>query len=183
VHHSAVRIVLAGLVLLALALVPAASAHVTVRPAFLEDGETATLSFDTPNEREEHATVALSVSAPAGLRFVSAEAPSGWRVSVGAGTVTWSGGRLEGDAVASFPVRVRARTRAGGYAFSAEQRYDDGATVRWRASITVLPASGAAAPNEHPGRAIAAGVAGLVVIAATLLALGYLRRRRALQER
>ena len=64
--------------------------------------------------------------------------------------MTWTGGRLEGRTTTSFPLRITARVRAGTYGFAAAQAYDDNATVRWKADLSVLPASGAAAPKQHP---------------------------------
>jgi hypothetical protein len=66
--------------------------------------------------------------------------------------------------------------------FRAVQRYDDGAEVRWPATLSVLPAEGTAAPSQHLGRALAAGGAGLLVLVGSLLVLRRLRRSP-LQER
>jgi hypothetical protein len=96
--------------------------------------------------------------------------------------VAWTGGRIYGTRTVGFPVRVLARVRAGTYPFLSAQRYDDGATVKWKASLSVLPAQGDAAPKEHPWGAIAAAVAGVLVIGASLLAVRLLRRRT-LQDR
>jgi hypothetical protein len=91
--------------------------------------------------------------------------------------VTWSGGRLEDRSAVSFPLRVRARVRAGTYAFAAAQTYDDGATVKWKSALSVLPASGSAAPKQHPWGALAAALAGVAVIAGSLVLVRVLRRR------
>ena len=161
----------------ALALPGLAAAHVTVKPAFVNDGVETEIAFQAPNERAPHATVSLSTTAPPGIRIVSASAPPGWRATVSGSTATWTGGRIEGIRVVSFPVRVEPRVRAGTVQFTSAQRYDDGATVRWQADLIVLPATGAAAPKQHLGTALVAGIAGLVVITGSLLALRLLRRR------
>ncbi len=166
----------------ALALPPAAAAHITVKPPFVEAGVATELTFATPNERAPKATVELSTTAPPGVKLVSAGAPAGWEASIAGSTVTWRGGRIEGDRVASFPIRVLARVRAGTYEFTSVQRYSDGGVVRWRASFSVLPAEGPAAPRQHPWGAVIAGAIGLVVIAASLVGVRLLRRR-SLQER
>jgi hypothetical protein len=98
-------------------------------------------------------------------------------VTVDGSTVTWSGGRLEGRSTTSFPLRVTARVRAGTYGFNAVQTYDDRATVRWKADLSVLPASGAAAPTQHPWGAVVAAVAGVAVICGSLAGLRYFRRK------
>ena len=162
----------------ALALPCLAEAHVTVKPPFVNDGVETEIAFQTPNERAPHATVSLSTTAPPGVRIVSASAPPGWHATATASTATWSGGRIDGLRVVSFPLRVEPRVRAGTVQFTSAQGYDDGATVRWKVDLIVLPATGAAAPRQHLGIALAVGVVG-VVIAGSLLALRPLRRRPA----
>jgi uncharacterized protein YcnI len=164
-------------VLLALVIPAAASAHVTVAPPFVEDGVETAILFETPNERPPHATTAVSLTAPPGIAVISATAPAGWLATVEGQTATWSGGRLEDRTAVSFPMRIQAHVRAGTYVFAAVQTYDDGATVRWKADLSVLPAAGAAAPKQHPWGAVAAALAGVVVIAVSLLLVHFLRRR------
>jgi len=164
-------------------VVPAiAAAHVTVSPPFVEDGVETEIAFTTPNERPPHATITVRVTAPPGISVVSATAPAGWQATVDGSTVTWSGGRLGGRETASFPMRVLARVRAGTYSFTSVQTYDDDATVRWKAALSVLPAAGAAAPKQHPWSAIGAALGGIAVIAGSLIGLRFLRRRP-LQEK
>jgi len=162
---------------IALFLPAAANAHVTIAPPFVEDGVETGIAFATPNERPPHATTTLSVTAPPGIAVVSATAPAGWRATVTGTTVTWSGGRIENRATVTFPMRVRAQVRAGTYSFAASQTYDDGATVDWNAQLSVLPAAGAAAPTQHPWGAVASALAGIVVIAGSLVLVRLLRRR------
>ncbi len=75
-----------------------------------------------------------------------------------------------------------ARVRAGTYAFTATQTYDDGATVHWKIDLSVLPAAGAAAPKQDPWGAIAAALVGVVVIGGSLVGVRMLRRRSTLQD-
>ena len=75
-------------------------------------------------------------------------------------TVTWTGGRLLDRTTTAFPVRITAKVRAGTYSFAAAQAYNDNATVSWKADLSVLPASGAAAPKQHPWAAIVVVVVG-----------------------
>jgi uncharacterized protein YcnI len=165
----------------ALVLAPAAVAHVTPSPAFVEAGVEATVRFETPNERPGQATTSLRLEAPAGVELARAAAPPGWELSLAGGIATWTGGRIEDDAAVSFPLEVTARTDAGIQTFRAVQGYDDGAAVRWQASLTVVPASGDDAPSQRLGRALAAGAVGFAVIALSLLVL-WRARRRSLQE-
>jgi len=159
----------------------AAAAHVTVSPPFVEDGVEAEIAFTTPNERPPHATTTVRVTAPPGISVVSATAPSGWQATVAGSSVTWFGGRLEDREAVTFRMRILARVRAGTYSFTSVQTYDDGATVRWKAALSVLPAAGAAAPKQHLWGAIGAALGGIAVIAGSLVGLRFLRRR-SLQE-
>ena len=174
------RVLLAAV--LALLLPVVAHAHVTIAPPFVEDGVKSDIVFETPNERPPHATTTLAVTAPDGIAVVSATAPAGWLAKVEGSTVTWSGGRIEGRTAVTFPMRIVAHVRAGTYRFGAVQTYDDGATVDWKADLAVLPAKGSAAPEQRPWRAVAAAIAGIVVIAASLVGVRLLRRR-SLQDR
>jgi len=169
----------AALLLLA---APAARAHVTPAPAFVEQGESATISFEVLNERAGHATVALELTPPPGVEIEPEAPPPGWSASREGSGVRWSDGRITGADALRFDTRVTASARAGSYAFTAVQRYEDGATVDWKAAFTVLPATGEAAPDEHAGRALVAGAIGLAVVVASLLGLHLVRRRRALQD-
>ena len=151
-------------------------------PPFVDADARTTVAFETPNERPPHATVSLEVKAPPGVELGSATPPAGWKLQLTHDTARWTGGRIEGERTVSFPLAVTARTRAGTEVFKAVQGYDDGESVRWEAGLTVLPAAGKEAPSQHLDRALAAGAVGLVVIAASFLALRLLRRRP-LQER
>jgi len=168
--------------LIALILPAATAAHVVISPPFVTDGVQTDVAFTTPNERPPNATVSLRVTAPPGVEIVSASAPAGWSASGAGSAATWSGGRLTGRSRASFPLSVIARARAGTYAFTATQGYDDGAAVHWQVDLIVLPASGAAAPKQHPWGAIVAAVAGVVVIGGSLFGMRFLRRRSTLQD-
>jgi uncharacterized protein YcnI len=163
----------------ALLLPTAASAHITIEPSFVEDGVETEIAFQTPNERPPNETVSLSVKAPPGISIDSASSPPGWNAAVSGSTVTWTGGRLVARTTTAFPVHVTARVRAGTYSFAATQTYSDNAKVKWNADLIVLPASGAAAPKQHPWAAIIAGVG---VVAVSIVGL-LLFRRRSLPDR
>jgi len=173
---------LASLGAVALAVVSTAAAHVTLSPAFVEAGVGSTIHFDTPNEREGRVTISLELEAPPGVELTTVAAPSGWELALDDGVATWTGGRIEGTDVVSFPLEVTARTEPGNQTFRAVQRYDDGESVSWDASLTVVPATGDDAPSQQLGRAVAAGAVGLGVIAISLVVLWRVRRRP-LQEK
>ena len=165
------------MVVAALVLPAAAAAHVAISPPFVESGLESEISLAVPNERPPNATVAVRVTVPAGIDIVTATAPVGWNVLIDGSTVTWSGGRIEPRDEVTFPLRIVARTRAGTYPLDASQNYDDGAAARWTADLSVLPATGTAAPNQRPWAAIGAAIAGLCIIACSLFVLRFLRRR------
>jgi uncharacterized protein YcnI len=173
---------LAGVAVAALVLAPAARAHVTLSPAFVEAGVPSTVAFATPNERKGHATTSLRIEAPPGVELRAERPPPGWSLSVSDRFATWTGGRIENTDVVSFALGVTARTRAGTETFRAVQGYDDDEVVRWDAPLTVVPASADAAPSEQPRRAILAGAVGLLVIGVSLFFL-WRARRGPLQER
>ena len=126
--------------------------------------------------RAAHATVRLSITAPPGVKVDSAKAPKGWKAQISGSKVSWSGGKLTGRSTVDFPVTVTARVRAGTHAFAATQFYDDGATVKWNAGLSILPATGAETPKQHPWGAVAAALVGLLVIGGSVVLLRRVRR-------
>jgi hypothetical protein len=173
-----------ALALLCSSLVFAAPAagHVTVSPPFLAVGEEAVLAFDAPNERDV-AMTSLELDAPPEIRLVALGAPPpGWSGTVGERRARWSGGRLAPSATALYRLRARATGTPGTVTFRAVQRFEDGAIVHWETTLALVPGTGESAPRQHVGRALVAAVAGLGVIASSLLLLHRVRRRP-LQER
>jgi uncharacterized protein YcnI len=160
-----------------LLLTPSAAAHVTVSPTSLEQGATVVVALGTPNEREGHTTVALAVELPPQVEIVSAVAPAGWVVEHTENTVTWSGGAIAGADAVEFPLELRGIGPVGAVELEARQRYEDGFVTTWQPQLTLTPATGDTAPPSHLGRATVAAVAGLVVVAASLLLVHRLRRR------
>lgn len=146
-------------------------------PPFLRAGARTVVSFETPNERARHATSSLALEAPAGFELEAVDPPPGWRLQVTGQTARWTGGRIEGTSTVAFRLELTARMRAGLETFRAVQGYDDGRTVSWKTTLTVLPASAEEAPDQRLGRALAAGAVGLAVIAASLLVLRWMRAR------
>lgn len=135
-----------------------------------------TIRFETPNERAAHVTISLTIEAPPGVAFSRVAPPRGWTLDLTTTRARWSGGAIQGGHTIGFPVRVLARTRPGNQVFRAVQRYEDGEQVRWPATLSVLPSTGAQASSRHRGMALAAGVAGLVVLAGSFFVLRRLRR-------
>jgi len=115
-----------------------AMAHVEVQPGSASAGAPATFAFRVPNEKDNAATVALTVHFPTD-RVITVDVPpkAGWTVQVTmagntVGTITWSGGRIEpghadyfGVTTGPLPTDVAALT------FTADQTYSDGEVVSW----------------------------------------------------
>ena len=136
----------------------------------------ATVAIETPNERDGRATTELQLTAPAGVTLGAADAPAGWQLELDGRTARWTGGRIEGEAIVSFPLVVTASGTPGTRTFTSRQRYDDGRTVRWNADVTVLPASVADEPVDRLSGRVIAGLIGLAVVAGSVLVLLRLRR-------
>jgi hypothetical protein len=152
------------------------AAHVTVIPISAEQNVATPLELEAPNERAQPMT-GLTLDVPASVELLAAGAPLGWRVATAAHRAAWSGGALGREQAARFPVTLRPRGQAGTIRLTAVQRYEDGATVTWRPLLTVLPASGEAAPSSHVERALVAAGVGIVLVAGSLLLVHRLRRR------
>lgn len=144
-----------GLVLVVALLVGSASlagAHVTVNPKEAPGGSFAKLSFRVPNERDNAATVALSVQLPQEhpLAYVSVKPVPGWTAEVVKRTlttpvrtghgeitevvdrITWTGGRIEPGQFQEFDVSVGPLpTDVDQLVFPAIQRYESGEEVAW----------------------------------------------------
>jgi uncharacterized protein YcnI len=123
---------------LVVALAATASAHVEVQPGQAVAGAPATFAFRVPNEKDNAATVALSVHFPTD-RVITVDVPpkSGWTVQVTmAGdtvdTIMWSGGRIEPGHAEYFSVSTGPLpTDVAELTFSADQTYSDGEVVAW----------------------------------------------------
>ncbi len=152
-----------------------ALAHVTASPSFVVQGSETDLQLAVPNERVSHSTTELTVTLPTGLDVVTVTSPPGWEAISNTREVTWSGGRIEGTRSEVFGLRVDTIAAPGTVNLNAVQRYEDGADVSWKTSLTIVPGD-AASDAGSSRRTLAIGAAALVV-ASTLVALRRLRRR------
>lgn len=164
--------------LVALVAAAAALGHPALQPASVNVGATARVVVRIPNERRERTTVAFTLAFPAGFTVVRAEDTGDWRGVADGRTATWEGGRIEGESSVDFVLELVARAPTGPYDVQLDQRYDDGRSVTTKAVLSVLPAVGEAAPEQHVGRAILAAAVGVGVVLASLLGLRAVRRRQ-----
>jgi len=162
----------------ALVFAAPAEAHVTVTPPFLGAGETATLSFTGPNERDVPMMV-FRVVAPPAMRILHAYPSEGWESTTTERAATWSGGTLAPSGEATFTIHVEGPTEPGSAAFDVEQRYPGGAAVRWRVPVTITPGT----QSSSRGLGWILGIAALMLVVITAAGLLLLRRFRSLQER
>lgn len=149
-----IKTTLALLVVLALALPAAASAHVSLHPNEVPTGSFATLDVRVPNEMESANTVKLAVQVPPGFLDISTEYMPGWTskvltsklakpVQTDDGEVTeqvreiiWTGDGKQGlippDQFLNFPISTEIPGKAGEeLTFKVLQYYDNGEVVRW----------------------------------------------------
>jgi uncharacterized protein YcnI len=115
-----------------------AAAHVEVQPGQAAAGAPATFAFRVPNEKDNAATIALTVHFPTDRVIkVDVQPKPGWTVQVtmaGAtvDTVTWSGGRIEPGHADYFAVSTGPLpTDVPELVFTADQTYSDGSVLAW----------------------------------------------------
>ena len=129
------RTAAASALLALLALVPAASAHVTVAPERVAPGSVVELAIRVPNERDLP-TTKVAVQIPAGLEVFSFSEVPGWTreaTEAADGTlqsVTWTGSLSAGSYV-SFDLLGSTPDQPGELVFKAVQTYEGGEEVAW----------------------------------------------------
>jgi uncharacterized protein YcnI len=135
----------------ALALPPAAGAHVTLQPDEAPAKGFVVEDVRVPNEEESANTTKVVVQFPDGFAEVSFQPVSGWNVKTKktklakpittdegdklteqVSQVTWSGGKIAPGEFQDFPISVQMPDKAGtSLTFKALQTYDNGKVVRW----------------------------------------------------
>jgi hypothetical protein len=145
-----------------------ASAHVVPVPQFLRSG-VRTVSFAVPNERPEPMS-GVTINVPAGFRIVQARPTAGWAAKVDGSTSTWRGGPLAHLAIETFRLDVDVRSDSGLVTLDTVQLYPSGATVKWPATLTVVPGPDDE-QSQNVGWALVAAIVGvgLVVVAGVAL--------------
>jgi periplasmic copper chaperone A len=143
--------VLAALVVAALALAPAAGAHVTLQPSEAPAGGFTRLDVRVPNERDNANTTKVEVQFPPGFLSVSTEPVPGWnaeltmrkldqpveqfgeQVTEEVGTITFSGGVIRPGQFQDFGLSLAVPEGKPGsmLTFKSVQTYSNGEVVRW----------------------------------------------------
>lgn len=148
------KIALAVIGALVLAVPAGAGAHVTLQPSEAAAGDFTVLDVRVPNERDDAATTKVDVQLPPGFIFASYQPVAGWSVEVRMGKLaepitshgeqiteqvsqmTWT---ADSDAAGiqpgqfqDFPISVQIPGETGDtLTFKALQSYDNGEVVRW----------------------------------------------------
>jgi len=148
------KITIALIAALALAVPASASAHVTLQPEEAAAGDFTVLDVRVPNERDDSATTRVAVQFPPGFIFASYQPVAGWSVDVKmeklakpitshgeeiteqVSQMTWTADRgkagIQPGQFMDFPISVQIPDKAGDtLTFKAIQTYDNGEVVRW----------------------------------------------------
>ena len=147
----------------ALALAPAAGAHVTMRPVRIDPGSDARVVFSVPNETKATITQ-VAIGLPPDFRLGEAEVKPGWKTEMSSRTVTWKGHDIKPDQFAEFTLHVQAPDVEEKAVFPVLVSLANGQTVTYQPSLLVEPAP---APRDEGARTLA--TAALIVGGAGLL--------------
>jgi uncharacterized protein YcnI len=138
--------------LAALAVVPAASAHVTMNPEEWEEGGFARFALRVPNESDTASTTKIVVQFPENVTSARFEPVPGWKRTITMAqldepieqeegepiterldTVTWEGGEIKPGEFMEFGISLRVPEDTAGQTlwFPAIQTYSDGEEAEW----------------------------------------------------
>jgi uncharacterized protein YcnI len=147
------------LALLALAVVPAALAHVEPSPEKVPADSVSKITLSAEGE-ESVPAVKLAVQMPTGVTNVVAHPTKGWKQSVTGRIVTWSGGKIPNGAVGKFAFSAHMPNTPGRVVvFPALVLYQDGKVVHWIGAassdtpaprVTLTAAKGQTNPPQPP---------------------------------
>lgn len=139
-----IKITLALIATVALAIPVNAGAHITLQPDEAAAGEFTVLEVRVPNEGAGPATTKVSVRFPPGFFYALYQAVPGWSVKVKVQKppgsevreMTWTADSertgIQAGQLLDFPIGVQLPGEVGDtLTFRAIQTYDDGAVVRW----------------------------------------------------
>jgi hypothetical protein len=180
---------LAVVAVAALAVVPAAFGHGSVRPTVATPAASQLFTFLVLNGRDS-GIVAFRLELPPGatVEEVVARQPL-WVATSSENRVEWRGGPIPARTFDSFQVRVRMPDREGTATFTGTEVFSDGPGPPYRLDV-VLAGGGAAAAGEATdedartlGKAALAVAVAAALLAAAALAVSLLRGRRKPAER
>lgn len=129
----------AFVVLAALTITAAASAHAKVSPSVVQAKDSEVFTLAVPTEKENASTTSIEFTPPTGFSIDSFFPSPGWKRSVqstGSGDsavvqkVTWTGGKVPTDEDAAFSF-LASTSGSGTYTFDVRQTYSDNSIVDW----------------------------------------------------
>src|SRR5690349_14093203 len=129
----------AFVVLAALTITAAASAHAKVSPSVVQADDSEVFTLAVPTEKENASTTSIEFTPPKGFNIDSFFPSPGWKRSVqttGTGEsavvekVTWTGGKVPTDEDAAFSF-LASTSGKGTYTFNVRQTYSDDSIVDW----------------------------------------------------
>jgi periplasmic copper chaperone A len=149
----------AVLMLVGLAVVPAAMAHVEPTPEKVPANSVSKITLSAEGE-ESVPAVKLTVQMPAGVTDVVAHPTRGWKQSVNGRIVTWSGGTIANGEEGEFAFTAHMPNTPGQVlVFPALVTYQDGKVVHWIGAeasdtpaprVTLTAAAGQTQPPPPP---------------------------------
>ena len=132
----------AFVVLAALAITAAASAHAEVSPSVVAAKDSEVFTLAVPTEKANATTTSIELTPPKGFGIDSFIPSPGWQrstVTQGSGDsavvqkVTWTGGMVPTGEDAAFSF-LASTSGSGTYTFAVRQTYSDGSIVDWSGS-------------------------------------------------
>jgi uncharacterized protein YcnI len=150
----------------ALVFTGAASAHLSLDPAKVQQGQAVDLTFSVPNEDDAVGVDHVTLGIPADFDLDDAEAKPGWTQSRTGQAITWSGGNIPKGEYATFSIRGTAPDKVETVLFNVLVGDRTGKSITYRVGLDVAEHG-----SEDTG-ARSLGKASLIVaIAAAALAL------------
>ncbi|HKB94756.1 MAG TPA: DUF1775 domain-containing protein [Gaiellaceae bacterium] len=161
----------AAVVLAALVVVSAASAHATMSPPVALAKTLQQFTLSVPTEKAGATTTEIELTVPPGFAIDSFEPPAaGWTQKAQPTKVIWTGGHVPTgeDAVFRFDASTSG---AKTYTFDVRQTYSDGTVVEWSGPAS----SDTPAPSVDAVSSLGGGGSSLLSIVALVVgALGLL---------
>ncbi len=122
----------------ALALAPAAGAHISLDPRVVRTGADVDLVFSVPNESSPGGIVRVTIGAPRDFAIDDAEAKPGWRQTRMGQAVTWSGAQaIPKGQFARFALRGTVPERSETILFNVLVGARGGRTTTYRVALEV----------------------------------------------
>lgn len=173
----------AFVVLAALTITAAASAHAKVSPSVVQAQDSEVFTLAVPTEKENATTTSIEFTPPKGFSIDSFFPSPGWKRSVqttGSGEnavvekVTWTGGKTPTDEDSAFSF-LASTSGSGTYTFAVRQTYSDNSIVDWagpESSDSPAPKIKAVSTLGRGGGTSTLGIIAVALAAVALIVAG-----------